>query len=162
MFPPTTVCDAAGGDDFAGQRRRRCLAVRAGDGDDRARKERAASSISPMTVSPALRACTSGGTSTGTPGLTTMRSCPRKVRSPCRRFRPRFRGRAARNLLAQFVLRLGVGNGHACALRLQKDALRPRRTCPVRRPVRVCLCRSKVLLSQREQPKARSRAASPS
>src|SRR5215831_6333178 len=46
-------------------------------------RNRAASSISPMTVSPRVRACTSGGASTGTPGLTTIRSCPRKVRSPC-------------------------------------------------------------------------------
>ena len=43
----------------------------------------AASSISPMTVSPKRRACTSGGASTGTPGLTTIRSWPRNVRSPC-------------------------------------------------------------------------------
>src|SRR6266481_521597 len=43
---------------------------------------RAASSISPMTGSPAPRACTSGGASTGTPGLTTIRSWPRNVRSP--------------------------------------------------------------------------------
>jgi len=35
-----------------------------------------ASSISPITVSPSVRACTSGGASTGTPGLTTIRSCP--------------------------------------------------------------------------------------
>src|SRR5215470_2597086 len=43
----------------------------------------AASSISPITDSPKERACTSGAASTGTPGLTTIRSCPRKVRSPC-------------------------------------------------------------------------------
>ena len=42
-----------------------------------------ASSISPITGSPSARACTSGGESTGTPGLTTIRSCPRNVRSPC-------------------------------------------------------------------------------
>ena len=46
-------------------------------------KNSAASSISPITFSPKARACTSGGASTGTPGLTTMRSCPRNVRSPC-------------------------------------------------------------------------------
>src|SRR5579859_2284591 len=45
-------------------------------------KNCAASSISPITLSPSERACTSGGASTGTPGLTTIRSCPRKVRSP--------------------------------------------------------------------------------
>ena len=43
----------------------------------------AASSISPITASPIARACTSIGASTGTPGLTTIRSCPRNVRSPC-------------------------------------------------------------------------------
>src|SRR4029077_187002 len=42
----------------------------------------AAISISPITFSPRLRACTSCGASTGTPGLTTIKSCPRKVRSP--------------------------------------------------------------------------------
>ncbi len=42
----------------------------------------AASSISPMTTSPRARACANFGASTGTPGLTTMRSWPRKVRSP--------------------------------------------------------------------------------
>src|SRR5215475_9062991 len=42
----------------------------------------AASSISPITDSPRERACTSGAASTGTPGLTTIRSCPRNVRSP--------------------------------------------------------------------------------
>ena len=46
-------------------------------------RNREASSISPITGSPSARACTRGGESTGTPGLTTMRSCPRKVRSPC-------------------------------------------------------------------------------
>src|SRR5579875_3436465 len=42
----------------------------------------AASSSSPMTGSPKLLACTSSGVSSGTPGLTTIRSCRRKVSSP--------------------------------------------------------------------------------
>ena len=42
-----------------------------------------ANSISPITGSPRARAWTRGAESTGTPGLTTMKSCPRKVRSPC-------------------------------------------------------------------------------
>ena len=36
----------------------------------------AASSISPITGSPSARAWTKGGESAGTPGLTTIRSCP--------------------------------------------------------------------------------------
>ena len=46
-------------------------------------RNRAASSISPITLSPMSSACTNDGASTGTPGLTTIRSCPRNVRSPC-------------------------------------------------------------------------------
>ena len=42
-----------------------------------------ASSISPITGRPKARACSSGSASTGTPGLTTIKSCLRKVRSPC-------------------------------------------------------------------------------
>src|SRR6516225_600740 len=44
---------------------------------------RVANSISPITGSPDARACSRGGASKGTPGLTTIKSCPRNVRSPC-------------------------------------------------------------------------------
>ena len=45
-------------------------------------RKRAASSSSPMTGRPKLRACTSSGVSSGTPGLTTMRSWRRNVSRP--------------------------------------------------------------------------------
>ena len=82
----------------------------------------AASSISPITFSPSARACTSGGASTGTPGLTTIRSCPRKVRSP---WPPVSTAipliEQHRNFVAQFVAALGIGDSDARAVLFQKQ-----------------------------------------
>ena len=83
-------------------------------------KNSAASSISPMTVSPRARACTSDGASTGTPGLTTISPARETSARHARRFRPQCPGRAARNLTPEFFLRLRVGNSNARSVGLQK------------------------------------------
>ena len=99
----------------------------------------AASSISPITVSPSDLACTSGGASTGTPGLTTIRSCSLKGTVA---MSPGFDGDAVvqqhGNFIAQLVAALGVGDRDARTVLLHETERRPPRIFRDRPPERVC------------------------